>query len=118
MQAEGVKRKAHKALVGSRGVRTMSSGLILKFNEEKAFGSFCVKLKEERVPFSLAGNKTVIISSVEQVSEIPEKARTWFDTLKEMGLVEILPSVPAGRRIMPTEEEAKKLFRERAKKYT
>jgi hypothetical protein len=116
MKVKGV-IKRRKECQGEQGVEAMRSGLALKFNDEKAFGSFCQKLKEERVPFSLAGNRTVIISSVEQVSEIPEKARTWFDTLKEMGLVEILPSVPAGRRTLPTEEEAKKLFRERAKKY-
>lgn len=117
MKAKGVIQKARRVPVGSRGVEAMRSGLTLKFSEEKAFGSFCVKLKEERVPFSLAGNNTVIISNVEQVNEIPEKSRTWFDTLKEMGLVEVLPSVPSGKRTLPTEEEAKKIFRERSRKY-
>ena len=37
--------------------------VVIKFADRKIFGSFCVKLSKEEVPFTLAGAHTVVMAT-------------------------------------------------------
>lgn len=86
--------------------------LVLKFTNEEAFGHFCVRLTEERVPFRLAGNRTVVILGAKQVSDIPDSVRGGFNALKDLGHVAVVQPAPVGRRKLPTVQEADKILEE------
>jgi hypothetical protein len=106
-----------KSRGGKRGKAMQRDGLILKFKDRDAFGHFCVRLAEERVPFSLAGFQTVVLIGTTQVSDIPERLRGLFNTFQDMGHFNILPRVSKGRRKLPTPAEADKILEDLIKNF-
>ena len=73
----------------------------LKFKSDDAFSHFCVRLIEENVPFSLSGDKTVIVRG-----KFPPQLQGGLDTMADVGLVEILPQVLPVKRKLPPPHEA------------
>ena len=86
--------------------------LALKFKTEDAFGHFCARLTEEHMSFSLIGNRTIVVSN-----RIPNRLQGGFETLQDMGLVEILPTSPRGKRKLPTPQEADKILNDLTKAF-
>lgn len=121
MQGDRVNRKSKKADLDrstGKGVGAMRKDeLVVKFSDRDAFGHFCVRLTEEGVPFSLAGSQRVVILGAKQFSDIPDKVRGGLYTLKDMGLIEILPAVPPGKRKLPTPQEADRILEDLIKDF-
>ena len=121
MSTTRVKQKSQKVSAVNRGVWESTAmnndELALKFTNDESFGNFCIKLKEERVQFRMMGNKTIVVLGAKQISDVPDRARNLLYALKGRGHVDVLAATPPTKRTLPTEEEAKKVFRERAKRY-
>ncbi len=130
------KRTTRKAATAVKAVSKkggdVRSKLILKFNDEKAFGRFCVTLTEEQVPFRLAGNLSIILLSARDVSRVlgehrpsprgegfpmSDRVRGEFNALKGVGVVQIVPSVQPGKRRIPTAQEADQILDELIKSF-
>ncbi len=117
MGSQGIKRKAKKPITALKAVdmEARKEKLVFKFSDKEAFGSFCETLLTDHVPFSLAGNQTVIVNKA-RLEELPAMSRMMFDKYSHVKLIELLPTAQTDKkRRLPTTEEAKALFREFAK---
>jgi hypothetical protein len=112
------KRKSQKpATRRGEGGAMPTDGLVLRFKTDEEFGRFCVSLAEEKVPFTLAGQKIVVIPGAKQLSDLPSRLAGGFETLNKMGLLDILPSIPHGKRKLPTPGEADKILEDLIKSF-
>jgi hypothetical protein len=116
-----IRRTTQKVGVGSVGRKREKAmqrdGLILKFKDKDAFGHFCVRLAEERIPFSLIGFQTVVLIGITQASDIPERLRGLFSTFQDMGHFDILLRAAKGRRKLPSQAEAEKIIEDLIKNF-
>jgi hypothetical protein len=84
--------------------------LTLKFKDRQAFGTFCVSLKEDHVPFGIVGFESVILTERDR-DHLPPKSGTLYARLKGKGLLEV--SVASSTRRRPrllTEKETEELL--------
>ena len=117
-----VKRKSKKAELdrsAGKGVSAMRKDeIIIKFVAKEDFGNFCVALVDDHVPFRLVGFKTVVVHETRPVN-LPAQSRSLIEKYLNSKVAELLPTVPTtGKRYLPTSEEASRLFKEFAEKYT
>jgi len=92
------------------------SELVIKFTDKSAFGEFCKALADDHIPFTLAGFQTIVVHK--RLEELSSSSRAVFEKHASSKTAELLPAMPRGKRHLPTTEEAKRLFREFAQKYT
>ena len=83
--------------------------LNVKFKGRKDFGTFCMALHNDGVPFSLAGFQTLVIAQA-QLEHLPPESNKLFVALRESGLVEVYPTSSIGTRRLPTRDEAEDLL--------
>lgn len=120
MSVKRVRQNSRKReVVGkkARGGGTVArSGVVIKFTDKSAFGEFCMALADDGMPFTLAGFQTVVVHK--RLEELSISSRAVFEKHVSSKTAELLPVVPRGKRHLPTTEEAQRLFREFAEKYT
>jgi len=89
--------------------------VVLKFCDKEAFGNFCVKLKQEDIPFSLRGFQTLVMGKEE--GEIPKKVNAVFEAYLKQEFVTVLKNSSTGRRKLPTRGEAERIIKELIKEF-
>jgi hypothetical protein len=85
--------------------------LTLTFKDQHSFGTFCVALKSDHVPFSLAGFHTVVLAQP-QLEKLPAHSHELLEKAKAGSLVDISPVTTGGQRPpFATPAQAKALLR-------
>jgi hypothetical protein len=83
----------------------------LRFNDRDAFGEFCIALREDGVPFALAGFQTVALP-VPPWEKLEGQSSKLFKKFKRAGVLEEYPIASVGKRHLPSSEEARRLLRQ------
>ena len=87
-----------------------TSRVAVRFKHGEDYGEFCVTLRQDHVPFSYAGFKTILLAR-EKFSALPRHTLRLYNNLKTNGLLEILKK-PDEPRPPLTPDEAEKVLQD------
>jgi hypothetical protein len=87
--------------------------LAIKFPDRKVFGEFCITLRNDDVPFRLAGFQVVVLSR-KHYKKLPSRSRQFVETHTP---IEVPAIRSERRRALPDKKETETLLRRFSKKH-
>ena len=90
-----------------------NADIAIKFPGRKVFGEFCITLKNDDVPFKLAGFQVVVLSR-KHYKRLPVRSRQFIEVHTP---IEVPAIRSEKRRALPDEKETETLLRRFSKKH-
>ena len=87
--------------------------LAIKFPDRKVFGEFCITLRNDDVPFKLAGFLVVVLSQ-KHYKNLPIRSRQFIEAHAP---IEVSTIRSEKRRVLPDKKETETLLRRFSKKH-
>ena len=109
--ADGFKRQCVIQPVSEDQVDSKAD-LAIKFPDRKVFGEFCITVRNDDVPFSLAGFQVVVLSR-KHYRNLPIRSRQFIETHPP---IEVSTTRSEKRRALPDKKETETLLRRFSKK--